>query len=116
MWVPPSTLVGTNCFGSSGNSGASSAPICSVEALYDWASFIICPAASALSLAYEVLASVTSVCVGPPSWLPTSVALAACASSTDRAVALCLRRISSWGLTSWSVSAAWPSHLPAVSL
>ncbi|MEV0735457.1 hypothetical protein AB0I51_05705 [Streptomyces sp. NPDC050549] len=41
MWIPPSTLVGTNCFGSSGNSGASSASICSVEAVYDWASFII---------------------------------------------------------------------------
>ncbi|KAF5994171.1 hypothetical protein BOG92_022765 [Streptomyces sp. WAC00263] len=96
--------------------GASSASICSVETVYDWASFIICPAASALWLAYWVLAVVTSESVGPPSWLPTSVAFAACASSTDRAVALCFRRISSWGLTSCSVSAAWPSHLPAFSL
>ncbi|WP_328680750.1 hypothetical protein [Streptomyces sp. NBC_00343] len=107
---------GTNRSGSFGNSGASSASICSVEAVYDWASLIIRLAASALSLVYRVLAVFTSVAEGPPSRLPTSVAFAACASSTDRAVALCVRRISSWGLTSWSVSAAWPSHLPADSL
>ncbi|MFE2965808.1 hypothetical protein ACFXKC_19445 [Streptomyces sp. NPDC059340] len=58
---------GTNCPGSSGNFGASSALICSVEAVYDWASFIIKPPASALLLAYEVLAVFTSASDGPPS-------------------------------------------------
>jgi hypothetical protein len=68
---------GTNRSGSLGNSGASSASICSVEAVYDWASLIIRLAASALSLVYRVLAVFTSVAEGPPSWLPTSVAFAA---------------------------------------
>ncbi|MBJ7002722.1 hypothetical protein ACFYOR_34400 [Streptomyces griseofuscus] len=109
-------MVGTNCLGSSGNFGASTAWICSVDAVYDWASFIISPPASARVLAYWVLAFVTAESDGPPSWLPTSVAFAACASSTERALTLWFRSSSSCGLTSCSVSAAWPSHLPAFSL
>ncbi|KUN51589.1 hypothetical protein AQJ43_26795 [Streptomyces avermitilis] len=88
MWVPPSRSIGTNRFGNSGNSGAFSASICSVEAVYDWASLIISPAASALSSANDVLAFSTAASEGLPSWSPMSVAFAACASSTDRAVAL----------------------------
>ncbi|ARP69972.1 hypothetical protein LK07_09455 [Streptomyces pluripotens] len=84
--------------------------------MYDWASFIISPPASARVLAYWVLAFVTAESDGPPSWLPTSVAFAACASSTERALALCFFSISSCGLTSCSVSAACPSHSPALSL
>jgi hypothetical protein len=84
--------------------------------VYDWASFIINPPASARVLAYCVLAFDTAESEGPPSWLPTSVAFAAYASSTERAPALCFFSASSCGLTSCSVSAAWPSHLPAFSL
>jgi hypothetical protein len=64
---PPPRNAGTNCFGNSGNFGASSALICSVDAVYDWASFIISAPASALSLAYWVLALATSAFDGPPS-------------------------------------------------
>ncbi|MCH0558905.1 hypothetical protein [Streptomyces sp. MUM 16J] len=74
--------------GNSGNFGASRAVICSVEAVYDWASFIMRPPASARELAYCVLAFVTAESDGPPSWLPTSVAFAAWASSTERALTL----------------------------
>jgi hypothetical protein len=59
-------LGGTNRSGNSGNVGASSALICSVDAVYDWASFIISPPASARALAYWVLAFVTSESDGPP--------------------------------------------------
>ncbi|PJN06116.1 hypothetical protein CG723_40960 [Streptomyces sp. CB01635] len=102
--------------GSSGNFGAFSASICSVDAVYDCASLIINCAASVRSLSYCDLADFTEESAGPPSWLPTSVALAACASGIERAEALEFFRISSCGLTSCSVSAACAIHLPADSL
>ncbi|MEU6220925.1 hypothetical protein ABZ845_25980 [Streptomyces sp. NPDC047022] len=109
-------MVGTNCLGNSGKLGASSAVICSVEAVYDWASFIMRPPASVRELAHCALAFVTVESDGPPSWSPTFVAFAAWASSTERALTLWFRSVSICGLTSCSVSAAWPSHLPAFSL
>ncbi|MFC5782748.1 hypothetical protein [Streptomyces aureus] len=102
----PSNRLGTKRFGISGNSGAFNASICSVDAAYDCASLIINWAASALSLSYCDLADVTDASDGPPTWLPTSVAFAACASRIERAEALEFFRISSCGLTSCSVSAA----------
>ncbi|WP_394434682.1 hypothetical protein [Streptomyces sp. SGAir0957] len=112
----PSSLLGTNLAGSAGNSGACNPSICSVDAEYDWASFVISKAASARSPSYCDLAVFTEDVEGPPPWLPTSFAAASCASRIERAEALEFLSASICGLTSCSVSAAWPSHFPALSL
>ncbi len=66
MWDSPPRESGTNRSGNCGNFGASTALICSVDAVYDWASFIIRPPASAWELANRVLAFVTAESDGPP--------------------------------------------------
>ncbi|MFI7342967.1 hypothetical protein ACIBUY_34100 [Streptomyces sp. NPDC050085] len=87
-----------------------------MDAEYDCASFVINREASARSLSYCVFAVFTEEVDGPLSWLPTSVAAASCASRIERAEALEFFNDSICGLTSCNVSAACPSHFPALSL
>ncbi|MGW0734444.1 hypothetical protein [Streptomyces sp. NPDC002851] len=96
--------------------GASSFWICSVEAEYDWASFVINWAASAWSLEYCDFALFTSASDEPPPWLPTSALLAEWALRIACDALVWLRSDSICGLTSYKVSAAWLIHLPADSL